>query len=319
MCELGWKSLGVLELTALPSIDENAGSLWSGRLTPCWPEVATPLYLCHWMRQSGLADLLPSLRTVWVGVSGGSMVMAPNIGEEAVAGSRPPVATHAGDGRFLDFPAPGSRGPAGQFHGGGREMGRQMPVRRTRLTTRPPSRWPTALSKSSPRGTGSCLPPKAEMVSRISLATFCLMAELARPRGRDCSGLVLDADSAQVPPDPATVGGRLGEDSTGSPSGSWRARSGSSRSGRHCPGATKPGSTSVNPSNNRVMVVRSREMSGVSQCNSWEMRKSPAAASGWASPVMWLRASSCLAPPRPGTARRPPMGLPDPTGSAGHT
>ena len=26
MCELGWKSLGVLELTALPSIDENAGS-----------------------------------------------------------------------------------------------------------------------------------------------------------------------------------------------------------------------------------------------------------------------------------------------------
>lgn len=35
-CELGWKSLGVLELTALPSIREERGSLWSRRLTHCW-------------------------------------------------------------------------------------------------------------------------------------------------------------------------------------------------------------------------------------------------------------------------------------------
>jgi dipeptidase E len=42
------------------------------------------LYLSHWMRQSGLADLLPSLRAVWVGLSGGSMVMAPNVGEEPI-------------------------------------------------------------------------------------------------------------------------------------------------------------------------------------------------------------------------------------------
>jgi dipeptidase E len=42
-------------------------------------------YLCHWMRASGLADLLPSLReTVWVGVSAGSMVMTPRIGEDFV-------------------------------------------------------------------------------------------------------------------------------------------------------------------------------------------------------------------------------------------
>ena len=40
LCELGWKSLGVLELTALPSIKENIGSLWSRRLTPCWLEAA---------------------------------------------------------------------------------------------------------------------------------------------------------------------------------------------------------------------------------------------------------------------------------------
>jgi dipeptidase E len=42
------------------------------------------LYLCYWMRQSGLADLLPSLRAVWVGLSAGSMVMTPSIGEDFV-------------------------------------------------------------------------------------------------------------------------------------------------------------------------------------------------------------------------------------------
>ena len=42
-----------------------------------------PLYLCYWMRQSGLADLLPELsrETVYVGVSAGSMVVTPNFGE----------------------------------------------------------------------------------------------------------------------------------------------------------------------------------------------------------------------------------------------
>jgi dipeptidase E len=49
-----------------------------------------PLYLCYWMRQSGLADLLPSLETVYVGVSAGSMVMAPNVGEDFV-GWKPPT------------------------------------------------------------------------------------------------------------------------------------------------------------------------------------------------------------------------------------
>jgi dipeptidase E len=84
LCELGWQSLGVLELTALPSLDE-------ARWVPLVQETdallvggGDALYLCHWMRQSGLADLLPSLDTVWVGVSGGSMVMTPRIGEDFV-------------------------------------------------------------------------------------------------------------------------------------------------------------------------------------------------------------------------------------------
>jgi dipeptidase E len=43
------------------------------------------------MRQSGLADLLPSLRdTVYVGLSAGSMVMTPRIGEDFVRW-RPPT------------------------------------------------------------------------------------------------------------------------------------------------------------------------------------------------------------------------------------
>jgi len=84
MIELGWKSMGVLELTALPSIDDE---LW----VPLVQETdallvngGDSLYLCHWMRQSGLAALLPSLETVWVGLSGGSMVMTPKIGEDFV-------------------------------------------------------------------------------------------------------------------------------------------------------------------------------------------------------------------------------------------
>jgi dipeptidase E len=84
MCELGWKSLGVLELSALPSIDEE---LWLPLVQETDALLAgggDALYLAHWMRESGLADLLPSLRAVWVGVSGGSMAMAPNVGEEAI-------------------------------------------------------------------------------------------------------------------------------------------------------------------------------------------------------------------------------------------
>ena len=85
ICELGWRSLGVLELTALPSIDEG---LWVPKVREADVLLVAggdALYLCHWMRQSGLADLLPSLReAVWVGLSAGSMVMTPRIGEDFV-------------------------------------------------------------------------------------------------------------------------------------------------------------------------------------------------------------------------------------------
>ena len=64
MCELGWKSLGVLEL----------------------------------------ADLVPSLRAVWVGLSGGSMVMPPSIGTDFVSWSRADSDRALGVVDFAIFP-----------------------------------------------------------------------------------------------------------------------------------------------------------------------------------------------------------------------
>lgn len=85
MVELGWKSLGVLELTALPSIGRARWEPWVRNADVLLVEGGDAVYLAHWMRQSGLAALLPSLeRTVWVGLSAGSMAMTPRVGEEFV-------------------------------------------------------------------------------------------------------------------------------------------------------------------------------------------------------------------------------------------
>jgi dipeptidase E len=90
MCELGWKSLGVLELTALPSIDEKHWLPMVQGIDALLVGGGDPLYLCYWMQQSGLVDLLPSLReTVYVGLSAGSLAMAPNIGEDFIGWSPP--------------------------------------------------------------------------------------------------------------------------------------------------------------------------------------------------------------------------------------
>jgi dipeptidase E len=91
MTELGWKSVGVLELTALPSIDRERWVAWVRDADVLLVNGGDALYLCHWIRESGLADLLPSLPDmVWVGLSAGSMVMTPRIGPEFVHW-RPPT------------------------------------------------------------------------------------------------------------------------------------------------------------------------------------------------------------------------------------
>jgi dipeptidase E len=90
MVDLGWKSMGVLELTALPSIDDEHWVPLVRETDALLVAGGDALYLCHWMRQSGLADVLASLSgTVWVGLSAGSMVMTPRIGQDFVQW-RPP-------------------------------------------------------------------------------------------------------------------------------------------------------------------------------------------------------------------------------------
>jgi dipeptidase E len=85
MVGLGWKSLGVLELTALPSLDQERWAPMVREVDVLLVDGGDAAYLCHWMRASGLADLLPSLRdTVWVGVSAASMVMTPRVGADFV-------------------------------------------------------------------------------------------------------------------------------------------------------------------------------------------------------------------------------------------
>jgi len=75
LCELGWKSLGVLELTALPSIEEAAWvpTLRDADALLVWG--GDPLFLANWMRRSGLTGLLSTLHSeaVYVGVSAGSI------------------------------------------------------------------------------------------------------------------------------------------------------------------------------------------------------------------------------------------------------
>ena len=90
MTELGWKSLGVLELTALPSMERERWVPWVREADALLVNGGDALYLCHWMRESGVADLLPSLpETVWIGLSAGSMVMTPRIGADFVQWKAP--------------------------------------------------------------------------------------------------------------------------------------------------------------------------------------------------------------------------------------
>ena len=85
MTSMEWKSLGLLELSALPTIGAERWVPWVREADVLLVDGGDATYLCHWMRQSGLADLMPSLPdTVWVGVSAGSMVMTPRIGADFV-------------------------------------------------------------------------------------------------------------------------------------------------------------------------------------------------------------------------------------------
>jgi dipeptidase E len=82
MTGLGWASVGLLELTALPTIDEARWLPWVRQADVLLVDGGEATYLAHWVEESGLGAVLPSLEdTVWVGVSAGSMALAPRIGD----------------------------------------------------------------------------------------------------------------------------------------------------------------------------------------------------------------------------------------------
>ncbi|KJK33082.1 peptidase S51 [Lentzea aerocolonigenes] len=102
---LGWASLGVLELTALPTIGAQRWVPWVQNTDVLLVGGGDATYLSHWMRESGLADLLPSLPDlVWVGVSAGSMVLTPRIGADFVEWPSAPDDRTLGVVDFAIFP-----------------------------------------------------------------------------------------------------------------------------------------------------------------------------------------------------------------------
>jgi dipeptidase E len=102
---LGWRNVGVLELTALPSLDEERWVPLLRETDVLLVEGGDAAYLAHWMRASGLADLLPSLPDmVWVGVSAGSMVMTPRVGDDFVTWDSPAGDRTLGVVDFSIFP-----------------------------------------------------------------------------------------------------------------------------------------------------------------------------------------------------------------------
>jgi dipeptidase E len=76
--DLGWKTLGVLELTALPSLPEK---IWRPQIEATDVLIVgggNKFYLSYWMEKSGLFELLPQLLEqgqVYVGSSAGSMML----------------------------------------------------------------------------------------------------------------------------------------------------------------------------------------------------------------------------------------------------
>ena len=102
---LGWKSVGVLELTALPSLDDERWVPLVRETDVLLVEGGDAAYLCHWVRESRLLDLFPELHeTVWLGVSGGSMVMTPRIGDDFVSWQSPAGDRTLGIVDFSIFP-----------------------------------------------------------------------------------------------------------------------------------------------------------------------------------------------------------------------
>jgi dipeptidase E len=101
MTELGWKSVGVLELSALPSLPRELWVPWVEQTDVLLVNGGDAAYIAYWMKESGLAEIFPTLDAVWVGLSGGSMAMTPRIGDTFMTWT--PPSGHDETLGFVDF------------------------------------------------------------------------------------------------------------------------------------------------------------------------------------------------------------------------
>ncbi len=105
MVMMGWASVGLLELSALPTVGRERWEPWVREADVLLVDGGDATYLAHWMRESGLVDLLPELPdTVWAGLSAGSMVMTPRIGADFVSWAGAPDDRTLGVVDFSIFP-----------------------------------------------------------------------------------------------------------------------------------------------------------------------------------------------------------------------
>lgn len=105
LTSLGWESVGLLELMALRSIGADRWVPWVQEADVLLVDGGDATYLNHWMRESGLFDALASMpEKVWVGISAGSMVMTPRIGDYFVEWPAAPDDKALGVVDFSIFP-----------------------------------------------------------------------------------------------------------------------------------------------------------------------------------------------------------------------
>ncbi|WP_312086908.1 Type 1 glutamine amidotransferase-like domain-containing protein [Exiguobacterium sp.] len=102
MVDLGWKSVGLLELSAVSVIDP---AIWQPAVEQADVILVNggdPLFLHHWFVESGFDRMLPNLTGVYVGMSAGSMVLTPRIGKDFVGWKKTPEQSDATLG-LVDF------------------------------------------------------------------------------------------------------------------------------------------------------------------------------------------------------------------------
>ena len=102
MVGLGWKSVGLLELSVISSLAEETWRPAVEQADVILVNGGDPLFLHHWFVESGFDRLLPQLTGVYVGMSAGSMVLTPRIGTDFVGWKKTPEQSDATLG-LVDF------------------------------------------------------------------------------------------------------------------------------------------------------------------------------------------------------------------------